>query len=99
MRGLFGLTVEEHAIFRTSGPMQFLPVYLVDNVITTGTTMAACRRALCWGTGLAYSDAEERIESDSSDKRFLGAAGQRRHLGRQRPIIGRLFSFHSRRHP
>ena len=37
--------------------MQALPVYFVDNVITTGTTLAACRRALGWGTGLAYADA------------------------------------------
>jgi hypothetical protein len=57
MRGLFGLTVEEHAIFRASGPMQFLPLYFVDNVITTGTTIAACRLALGWGIGLAYADA------------------------------------------
>jgi hypothetical protein len=34
-----------------------LPVYFVDNVITTGTTIAACRRALGWGAGLAYADA------------------------------------------
>ena len=57
MHGLFGLTVEEHAIIRTTGPMQLLPVYFVDNVITTGTTIAACRRALGWGIGLAYADA------------------------------------------
>ena len=60
MRGLFGLTVEQHAIIRTSGPMQLLPVYFVDNVITTGTTIAACRRALGWGSGLAYADASTR---------------------------------------
>jgi len=57
MHGLFGLTVEQHAIIRTAGPMQLVPVYFVDNVITTGTTIAACRRALGWGIGLAYSDA------------------------------------------
>jgi hypothetical protein len=57
MRGLPGLTVEQHVIIRTSGPMQLLPVYFVDNVITTGTTIAACRRALGWGIGLAYADA------------------------------------------
>jgi hypothetical protein len=37
--------------------MQALSVYFVDNVITTGTTIAACRRALGWGSGLAYADA------------------------------------------
>ena len=57
MRGLFGLTVEEHAMIRTGGPIQLLPLYFVDNVITTGTTIAACRRALGWGIGLAYADA------------------------------------------
>jgi hypothetical protein len=54
--GHFGLTIAQHAIMRTAGPMQALPVYFVDNVITTGTTIAACRRALGWGIGLAYAD-------------------------------------------
>jgi hypothetical protein len=57
MRGLPGLTVEQHAIFRIGGPIHLLPLYFVDNVITTGTTIAACRRALSWGIGLAYADA------------------------------------------
>jgi len=57
LRGLPGLTVEQHAIIRTAGPMQPWPAYFVDNVITTGTTVAACKRALGWGTGLAYADA------------------------------------------
>jgi hypothetical protein len=57
LRGLAGLTAEQHAIIRTAGPMQALPVYFVENVITTGATITACRRALGWGTGLAYADA------------------------------------------
>ena len=57
MRGLLGLTVEQHAIIRLCGPIQLVPVYFVDNLITTGTTIAACRRALGWGIGLAYADA------------------------------------------
>jgi hypothetical protein len=57
MRGLPGLTVEQHAIIRTGRPMELLPLYFVDNLITTGTTMAACLRALGWGMGLAYADA------------------------------------------
>jgi len=57
LRGLSGLTIQQHAIIRTAGPMDPLPVYFVDNVITTGTTIAACRRALGWGTGLVYADA------------------------------------------
>src|SRR5207245_1685232 len=59
LRGLPRLTVDQHAIVRTAGFMQPLPVYFVDNVITTGTTIAACRRALGWGTGLAYADASK----------------------------------------
>ena len=57
LRGLCGLSVEEHHIIRIAGSMEILPVYFVDNVITTGTTIAACRRALGWGNGLAYADA------------------------------------------
>lgn len=57
LRGLPRLTIEQHAIIRIASPMKILPVYFVDNVITTGTTIAACRHALGWGTGLAYADA------------------------------------------
>jgi hypothetical protein len=57
LRGLPGLAVEEHAIVRVAGPLEPLPAYFVDNVITTGTTLVACRRALGWGVGLAYADA------------------------------------------
>ena len=59
LRGLPRLTIEQHAIIRTTGPIKPLPVYFVDNVITTGTTIAACRRALGWGAGLAYADASK----------------------------------------
>ena len=59
-RGLLGLTVAEHAIIRTVGPLEPLPVYFIDNVITTGTTIEACRCALGWGTGLTYADASTR---------------------------------------
>ena len=60
LRGLPRLTVDQHAIVRTAGFMQSWPAYFVDNVITTGTTIAACRRALGWGAGLAYADASKR---------------------------------------
>jgi len=59
-RGLPGLNVEQHAIIRTTGPLELLPVYFIDNVITTGTTIAACSRALGWGAGLTYADASSR---------------------------------------
>lgn len=57
LRGLHGLTIAEHAIVRIAGLLKLLPTYFVYNVITTGTTVAACRRALGWGIGLAYADA------------------------------------------
>lgn len=57
LRGLPALRVEEHEIIRVAGLLEPLPAYFVDNVITTGTTVAACRRALGWGVGLAYADA------------------------------------------
>lgn len=59
-RGLLGLAVLQHEIIRVAGPLQPLPVYFIDNVVTTGTTIAACRRALGWGTGLIYADASSR---------------------------------------
>ncbi len=59
-RGLSGLTLEEHGIVRVTGPLQVLPVFFIDNVVTTGTTIEACRRALGWGTGLVYADASTR---------------------------------------
>jgi hypothetical protein len=68
IRGLPGLTLGQHAIIRTAGPIQLMPLYFVDNVITTGTTIAACRRALGWGIGLAYADA-----SRGSNLRHLGS--------------------------
>ena len=56
-RGLSGLQPEEHHFVRTAGPMEPLPLYFVDNVITTGNTVLAARAVLGWGTGLAYGDA------------------------------------------
>ena len=58
--GLPSLTIDEHKIVRTAGPMEVLPLFFIDNVATTGTTIAACRRALGWGTGLTYADASTR---------------------------------------
>ena len=33
------------------------PSYIVDNVTTSGTTLAACRAALGFGAGLVFADA------------------------------------------
>lgn len=56
-RGLCGLQPHEHHLVRTAEPMEPLPLYFVDNVITTGNTIRAARAVLGWGTGLAYGDA------------------------------------------
>ena len=55
--GLSGLLPEEHHFVRNTGPIEPLPLYFVDNVITTGNTIRAARAVLGWGTGLAYADA------------------------------------------
>ncbi len=55
-RGLPGLTAADHAFVRVGGWFA-LPVFLVDNVATTGATLAAARYALGFGTGLVFSDA------------------------------------------
>src|SRR5262245_38073197 len=59
LRGRPPLTVDQHAMVRTAEPILLMPAFFVDNVITTGTTIAACRRALGWGVGLAYADASK----------------------------------------
>ncbi len=56
-RTLPGLTPDEHHIVRIAGPMLPLPVFFVDNVITTGSTLRAARAALGWGDALTYADA------------------------------------------
>ena len=66
LRGLLGILAADHAIVRIAGPMEPHPAYFVDNVITTGATIAACRRALGWGTGLVYADASTRHNTQPS---------------------------------
>ena len=56
-RGLNGLTVAEHAFTRCVGPLHRLPVWFVDNVVTTGNTIKACHLAFGTGEGLVYADA------------------------------------------
>ena len=55
-RGLSGLTAADHKFVRVGGWFA-LPVFLVDNVVTTGATLAAARHALGFGTGLVFADA------------------------------------------
>jgi len=55
-RGLPGLTAADHAFVRVGGWFA-LPVFLVDNVATTGATLAAASHALGFGTGLVFADA------------------------------------------
>jgi hypothetical protein len=56
-RGLSGLAASEHHFVRIGPPMDGLPLYFVDNVVTTGNTIRAARAALGRGTGLVYGDA------------------------------------------
>jgi len=55
-RGLPGLTAADHKFVRIGGWFA-LPVFLVDNVATTGATLAAAHHALGFGTGLVFADA------------------------------------------
>jgi len=55
-RGLPGLIAADHKFVRVGGWFA-LPVFLVDNVATTGATLAAAHDALGFGTGLVFADA------------------------------------------
>ena len=59
-RGFGPLPVSEHHIERTPELLQALPVFFVDNVVTSGNTIRACQMALGWGEGLVYADASTR---------------------------------------
>ena len=56
-RSLLGLSVEEHAFVRCCGPLLRLPVWFVDNVVTTGATLRAAHLAFGTGGGIVYADA------------------------------------------
>jgi hypothetical protein len=56
-RGLPGLSEEQHAFVRCCGPLLRLPVWFVDNVVTTGTTLKAAYLAFGTGGGVVYADA------------------------------------------
>ena len=55
-RRLPGLTAADHKFVRIGGWFA-LPVFLVDNVVTTGATLAAAHHAIGFGTGLVFADA------------------------------------------
>ena len=52
------VSVAEHHIARRDGkPIPCRRTFIVDNVITSGTTLRACSEALGFGTGLVFGDA------------------------------------------
>ena len=55
--GLLGLTVKQHAFQRCCGPLHRMPVWFVDNVVTTGNTIKAAHLAFGTGEGVVYADA------------------------------------------
>ena len=57
-RGLPGLRGDEHAMIRVAGPLTATATayYFIDNMATTGATLAACRAALGFGAGIVWAD-------------------------------------------
>ena len=52
------VSVAEHHIARRDGkPIPCRRTFIIDNVITSGTTIRACSEALGFGTGLVFGDA------------------------------------------
>jgi len=53
-----GLRGREHAFIRVAGPLTAngTAYYFVDNMATTGATLAACRAALGFGDGIVWAD-------------------------------------------
>ena len=56
-RGLLGLSEDQHLFARCCGPLLRLPVWFVDNVVTTGATLRAAHLAFGTGGGVVYADA------------------------------------------
>ena len=57
-RRVCGLRGREHAFIRVAGPLTAngTAYYFVDNMATTGATLAACRAALGFGDGIVWAD-------------------------------------------
>ncbi|MCE9615061.1 MAG: hypothetical protein K8T26_12355 [Lentisphaerae bacterium] len=62
LRHLDGLTEAEHDMIRLAGPLTATGTayYFIDNMATTGTTLAACRHALGFGDATVWADAEKQ---------------------------------------
>ena len=56
-QGLLGLTVKQHAFERCCGPLHRMPVWFIDNVVTTGNTIKAAHLVFGTGDGVVYADA------------------------------------------
>jgi hypothetical protein len=76
-RGLLGLSVVQHAFVRCCGPLLNLPVWFVDNVVTTGATLRAAHLAFGTGGGIVFADASSYslIRSNCIDRACLGQCG------------------------
>ena len=57
-RGDRGVHGDEHAMIRVAGPLTATDTayYFIDNMATTGATLAACRAALGFGDGIVWAD-------------------------------------------
>jgi hypothetical protein len=75
-RGLFGLAVEQHSFKRCCGPLLRLPVWFVDNVVTTGTTLKAASLAFGTGGGVVYADASSHSLIRASGSPFKPRANR-----------------------
>jgi len=56
-QALGALPVDAHGFTRRGPPLTARPLYFVDNVTTSGNTLAAARRAFGFGAGLVFADA------------------------------------------
>ena len=65
--GLGPIGQEQHHFARTRKALTLRQTYLVDNVTTSGNTLAAARAVLGFGAGLVFADAtSHRAESEAT---------------------------------
>jgi hypothetical protein len=79
-RGWLGLSADQHAFVRCCGPLLRLPVWFVDNVVTTGATLRAAHLAFGTGDGIVFADASSYalIRLGRIDRVHLGPCDQHR---------------------